>query len=180
MAIGDPLYRPFKVGLSAQLVQSKGGPYSAYIGLRLIQQILDREGLNAAIREARSRFSVDPSLPLAYRLSQLFERAGQTVEAGAVLKFVRFLNVFSVDEMVLAGQIADRLHKYGESDLAADLYVKLLEQRNLPKDLRYALLQAGAKLLGESGRSSLASRWELEAQGMRAAESSDGRVSPPK
>jgi hypothetical protein len=71
--------------------------------------------------------------------------------------------------MVLVGKIADRLHKYGESDLAVDLYKKMLEQSNLPRDLRYALLEAGAKVVGESGRSSLASRWELEAQQMRAA-----------
>ena len=49
---------------------------SAYVVLREINRILDREGIDAAIAYARSQWMQNPSLALAYRLATLCEQAG--------------------------------------------------------------------------------------------------------
>ena len=167
MAIGDPLYRPFQVGLDEQLAATERSAWSSYVDLRLIQRLLAEDRPEAALEAARSRFAKEPSLPLAYRLSKLFEADGQTKAAGEVLNFTRYLNVFALDEVALVQRIADQLHQFGKSGLALDLYQKMLAERNLPKGLREAVLRGGATVAREAGKQSLASKWSRELQGSR-------------
>ena len=69
VAIGDPLYRPFKVSLAEQLKSSEGSTFSAYASIREINRMLAEEGSESAIAYARSKFISQPSLALAYRLA---------------------------------------------------------------------------------------------------------------
>ena len=71
VAIGDPLYRPFKVSLAEQLKLSEESIFTAYASIRETNRILAEEGSEPAIALPRSEFISQPSLALAYRLAQL-------------------------------------------------------------------------------------------------------------
>jgi uncharacterized protein (TIGR03790 family) len=168
VAIGDPLYRPFKVGLDAQLEESMDGPFSAYVCLRQINR-LEAEGKpDEALSYARTQFVRQPSLPLAYKLSGLYDAQGNTKKAIEVLSVVRYLTVFAQDDVVLVKQIADSLFKYGDDELALQVYKNLLDQSGLKKPLRISLLEDGAKVAKSANDAVLSSRWSLDAQQLKA------------
>ena len=164
VAIGDPLYRPFKLGLDAQLKVSMENPLSAYLCLRQINR-LEAEGQSGeALTFARTQFVRQPSLPLAYKLAKLYAARGETKKALEALKVVRYITVFSTDEVVLVKQIADFLNKHGDGQLALDLYQKLIDQPSLEKSLRLSLLEDGAKVAIAEGAIGLSSSWRLSAR----------------
>jgi uncharacterized protein (TIGR03790 family) len=167
VAIGDPLYRPFKIDLKAQLKDSTESPFGAYASIREINRLAAEEGAEAATSFARSRFMNQPSLALAYRLAQLYAAGGQQREAAEALKITRYITRFAPDEFVLVQKIANRLHLSGESELALKLYTKLQEERGLDKQLRIALYEAGAPIAEACGQHDIASRWLLQAQQLK-------------
>ncbi|MGJ8653846.1 MAG: TIGR03790 family protein [Opitutaceae bacterium] len=169
VAIGDPLYRPFKVDLKEQLSKEPDGPYSTYVYLREINRLQAEVSDEAALNYTKTRFFKAPTLVLAYKLSGLYEKLGQTKEAVEALKIIRYITVFATDEQILVKQIADKLHELGESALALDIYERLIAQRHLDKSLRIALLEGGALVAATQRRSTNASRWSLEARQLKAS-----------
>ncbi|MGZ0654258.1 TIGR03790 family protein [Coraliomargarita sp. W4R72] len=167
VAIGDPLYRPFKVSLADQLENSQNTTFAAYASIREINRLLASEGSAAAIAFARSKFVVQPSLALAYRLAQLYAADGQDREGVEALKIVRYISKFSPDEFVLVQKIANFLHKRGESGLALKLYQSILKERNLDKWLKVSLYEGGVPIAEASREPMLASRWQLEARNLK-------------
>lgn len=167
VAIGDPLYRPFKVGLDAQLEGSQETTFAAYASIREINRLVAKEGSGAAIAFARSKFVSQPSLALAYRLARLYAAADKDLEAVQALKIIRYITTFSSDEFVLVQKIADFLHERGESELALNLYKNLLQERGLDKALRISLYEGGAPVAEARGDPVTASRWQLEARKLK-------------
>lgn len=167
VAIGDPLYRPFKVDLDTQLQESQASRFATYANLREINRLLSEGDREAALRFARAKFADEPSLALAYKLGSIYFDGNQNREAVAALKIVRYMSAFSEDEYVLAQAIADLLQELGESKLALQIYENLLEQRSLNKQLKIALYESGAPIASAEGRGRLASRWELEARQLK-------------
>jgi lipopolysaccharide biosynthesis regulator YciM len=163
VAIGDPLYRPFKVSLAEQLKNSEGSTFAAYASIREINRIHAQEGRESAIATARSKFISQPSLALAYRLAQLYTDEGKDREAVEVLKIIRFMSKFSPDEFVLVQQIANFLHKRGESEMAFNTYQTLLKERDLDKQLKIALFEGGAAIAAAQNEPVIAARWDMEA-----------------
>jgi len=168
VAIGDPLYRPFATGLDEQLAKAREGPYAAYPILREIRRLQAEKGASAALDYARRQFVEYPSLALAYRLARLYEDAGETQKGVEALKIIRYIGSFGTDEFVLAQKIADFLDAHDESAIAFRVYERLLGERNLNKALRLSLLETGAKVAENAGRSTEASRWPLEARQLKA------------
>lgn len=168
VAIGDPLYRPFKISLEAQVGASVGSPFAAYISIRESNRLLAVEGSGAAIAFARSRFVTQPSLALAYRLSQLYAAEGQDREAVEAVKIIRYMTKFSPDEFVLVQKIAKFLDQRGESELALQLFENLLQERGLDKQLLISLYEGGAPVAEALGQPVTASRWLLEARKLKA------------
>lgn len=167
VAIGDPLYRPFAVGLDDQLAGARESVFGSYVVLRLINRLLAEDSPEAALAAARTHFTGAPSLPLALRLSELFESAGQGDKAIETLKFIRYLDVFALDELVLVRQIADRLHRLGDTALALEVYEKMLSSRDLPKPLRLTLLEGGVVVAEAVPGRELAFQWSLEARQLK-------------
>ena len=167
VAIGDPLFRPFKTGLEAQLKNSADDPFASYATIREINRLLADEGWDVAIAFARSRFVNQPSLALAYRLAKLYEEAGEDKASVEVLRIIRYMTVFSVDEYVLARNIASLLHKQGESELALKLFQNLLSERNLDRRLKISLYERGAPIAEAMNEPVLAARWNLEARNLK-------------
>ena len=168
VAIGDPLYRPFKVDLREQLKQSSDAVFGTYANIREINRILSEEGSEEAIIFGRARFVSQPSLALAYRLAVLYSNAGQHSESIEVLKVVRYMSKFSIDEIVLVQKIANLLSKQGENELALNLYSKLLEERGLDKRLLISLYEGGTIVASSCGKSVLSSRWSIEARKLKS------------
>ena len=168
VAIGDPLYRPFKVSLAEQLKYSEESTFKAYASIREINRILAEEGSEPAIAYARSEFISQPSLALAYRLAQLYASEAKDREAVEVLKIIRFMTSFSPDDFVLIQKIANFLHKRGESEMAFNIYKNLLEERDLDKQLKIALFQGGARIAVTQNEPVIASRWNLEASKLKS------------
>ena len=157
VAIGDPLYRPFKLGLSQQLAQdSQTNPY---LILRQLNRIQLQSGDAAALQFARQQFSHTPSLALAYRLAQLYQAFGQNAAAVDALRIVEYMTVFAADERVLVQQIAELLQQIERPKLALSLYQRLLQSRSLNSKLRLKLLDAGRQLAQLVGERQLAAHW---------------------
>ena len=168
VAIGDPLYRPFKVGLDAQLQDSMETSFSAYLCLRQINRLEAKGQADEALSFARTQFVRQPSLPLAYKLAKLYAAKGESQKAVEALRVVRYMTVFSNEEVVLVQKIANFLNKHNESELAFDLYKKLIDQKGQEKALRISLLQGGAKIALSEGEASLSSNWTLTARKLKA------------
>ena len=168
VAIGDPLYRPFKVSLAEQLKSSEGSTFTAYASIREINRMLAEEGSESAIAYARSKFISQPSLALAYRLAQLYANDAKDREAVEVLKVIRFMTRFSSDDFVLVQKIANFLHKRGEGEMAFNIYKNLLEERGLDKQLKISLYEGGARIAAAQNQPVIASRWDLEARKLKS------------
>jgi len=173
VAIGDPLYRPFKVALSEQLVEGPEGPFASYVHLREINRLKAEVSRGVALKYARDCFMAQPSLALAYELSRLYAAEGQNQESIEALKIIRYITVFATDEQVLVMKIADQLHQLGDSELALETYEKLIKQPNLSKTLRIALLEGGAVVAEALGNAVQSSRWILEARQLKAPPASE-------
>lgn len=168
VAIGDPLYRPFKVSLAEQLKSSEVSTFTDYACLREINRMLKQEGSEPAIAYARSKFISQPSLALAYRLAQLYASEAKDREAVEVLKIIRFMTRFSSDDFVLVQKIANFLHKLDEGEMALNIYKNLLEERELDKQLKISLYQGGARIAAAQNEPVIASRWDLEARKLKS------------
>ena len=168
VAIGDPLYRPFKVSLAEQLKFSEDSIFITFARIREINRLLAEEGSEPAIAYARSEFISQPSLAMAYRLAQLYADETKDREAVEVLKMIRFVTNFSPDDFVLIQKIANLLHKCDESEMALNIYKKLLEERDLDNQLKIALFQGGARIAAVQNEPVIASRWNLEASKLKS------------
>jgi hypothetical protein len=130
--------------------------------------MLAQEGSESAISYARSKFISQPSLALAYRLAQLYTSEAKDREAVEVLKIIRFITRFSPDDFVLLQKIANFLYKLDESEMAFNIYKKLLEERDLDKQLKISLYQGGARIAAAQNEPVIASRWDLEARKLKS------------
>ncbi|MFT4901472.1 MAG: hypothetical protein ACI81V_000745 [Lentimonas sp.] len=162
VAIGDPLYRPFKVGLDAQLQGGVAPAFAPYLILRQLNRLKAERGDEAALEYARSQFSQNPSLVLAYRLAQLYDERGESTAAVDALRIVRYLSVFAADEWVVASRVADFLNEKEQPDLALNIYQSLLGQLDLDPALRLQLLKQGSAIAQAAGSGLLASEWADE------------------
>lgn len=168
VAIGDPLYRPFKIGLDEQLQKSMNHSFSAYLCLRQINRLQAEGKADEAVAFARTQFVRQPSLALAYELAKLYAAEDEAKKAVEALRVVRYITVFSSDEIVLVKKIADFLNKHAEGELALDLYRKLIDRDGLAKALKISLLEGGAKVAMNVGETTLASAWTLTARKLKA------------
>ena len=161
VAIGDPLYRPFSINLDKQLDLIDGTQGSAYVVLRELRRLENEGSIEVALDFAKDQFIKEPSLVLAYSLAQLYQKSRELEKALEVLKLIRYLAVFSIEERVLAQKVADFLYQLGASDLAYTVYVKLINSQDNPKALKVQLLESGVLLARSIGNLEQASQWSL-------------------
>ena len=167
VAIGDPLYRPFKVGLDAQLRATDDNVFSAYVYLREINRLEAKGDADQALLYAQDQFRQHPSLPLVDKLAQLYAERGETEKAVKVLEIVRSIDVFAEDEIMLVKGIADFLGKQGKYEFAFDIYKTLINQKNLSTIQQIRLLEDGAKAALENGNAKLSVKWTDRAKSLQ-------------
>ena len=167
VAIGDPLYRPFKVNLDAQLETAEDNPLSAYAFIREINWFEAKGEADKALLLAQTQYRQRPSLPLADKLAQLYTQHGEAQKAVEVLKIVRSLDVFAVDEVMLVKQIADFLNSQGEHGYALEIYKTLIDQSNLSTNQNIMLLEDGAQMALKNGDAELSLKWTSKAMDLK-------------
>lgn len=163
VALGDPLYRPFAVSLEEQMEQATRGDLLGYVYLREANRVRQSAGDEAALSVLRDGFLKDPSLALALALARELKATGNSQAGADALRVIRFINTFSFDELVVVSQIADFLRAEGESQMALEVYEKLLLHERIPKPLHISLLEKGSRVASEAGNYDLQSRWSMEA-----------------
>lgn len=167
VAIGDPLYRPFKVDLATQLERADGNSLDAYVYLREINRLEASDKFGEALLFAESKYRAQPSLPLAKKLAQLYLECDEEEKAFKALKVACSIDVFAQDEVALAKKMADLLNKKGERKSALGIYKKLISQKNLNTVQQIALLEDGAALALRSGEGKLSSQWVEIAESLK-------------
>lgn len=167
VAIGDPLYRPFKVNLDTQLKAPEEHLLSVYVFLRAINRLETSGETDKALLLAQTQYRQQPSLPLVDKLAQLYMKRGETQKAVEALKIVRSMDVFAVDEVMLVKKIADFLSEQGEHGFAFDLYKTLSNQRNLSTIQKIILFEDGAKVALKNGDSTLSLKWITGAENLK-------------
>ena len=141
--------------------------FSAYLCLRQINRLQAEGKADEAVAFARTQFVRQPSLALAYELAKLYAAEDEAKKVVEALRVVRYITVFSSDEIVLVKKVADFLNKHAEGELALDLYRKLIDRDGLAKALKISLLEGGAKVAMNVGETTLASAWTLTARKLK-------------
>lgn len=166
IAVGDPLYTPFKVDLAEQMTQL-GDPLNAasdpYVIIRRMNQILRENNDPDAARSAGvSGFYQTPGPALALKLAELEAENGDIAQARRRLDFAALIARFESQDWMLFHQIAQRLAGWGGEKAATLIYGNLLNDQKLPRALRLLLLEEGTKVAIQAGRHEEAVSWRQE------------------
>ena len=156
VAVGDPMYRPFKTAPEAQAVHESLHPYQLLQSINRAQRI---EGAAVALQLANTSFRQSPSLILALKLAQLHDDVGDSAAVASALKPVDFLNSFIVEERAVVRQVARLALQNGAADQALRLYQQLLQSPDLSKEFRIKLLTEGQMIAHQQSEWALASQW---------------------
>lgn len=162
VAIGDPLYRPFKVKLSEQLDATKKTPFRGYSSIREANRLTETDGYFATVSYLRKAFMDQPSLALSLELARKYEEANETAKVLESLGYIRYLSDYAVDERIVVKQIADMLDRNGASDLAFTVYQQLLGAGNIDKNMKVALLESAIGVAEHAGAYTQSTQWTIE------------------
>lgn len=125
VAIGDPLYRPFKVSLEAQ-----GSASYAVIRRAKLLVAAGRDADALALLQAAQR--EQPSLALGLALAQRALAAKQPEVAVAALNFAPALKTFRPVDWTLLREIAEILAANGARPAALQVYTNLAHESDAP------------------------------------------------
>lgn len=161
ISIGDPLYRPFAVGLEAQW-ESIDDPMeilsNQYAVMRRINLLRAEGKREDALRIAARgmRHTPGPALGLTY--ATLLEEAGDTAKARQTLSFLANLDLSDWSQWGLFAEIADTLVRLGDAKSGLKIYQNL-ERQNIPEEPLMALLKRGIQVAEEAGEPGIAIDW---------------------
>jgi tetratricopeptide (TPR) repeat protein len=161
VAIGDPLFRPFAVGLEEQW-KAIGNPLhilsDQYVVLRRINLLLAAGETGEALRVANRGMRETPGPALALKRAELLEADEQPEAARKGLAFLAELDPEDSMDWGLYAEIADTLLRLGDAKAALKLYRKL-ERQSMPEKVQLAFLKRGIHAAEEAGNSGLAIEW---------------------
>jgi len=162
VAIGDPLFRPFKVGLEDQL-KAIGDPArileDQYVVMRQVN-LLRSSGHSAEAEELANRGMVKtPGPALALQRARIFQQAGDREKASAILTPFAELSPVGWSDWGLLAETADTLRELDRPQAALRIY-RNLEKQNMPEQVQLAFLRRGIQAAEEAGESEIASEWQ--------------------
>lgn len=158
VAIGDPLYRPFKKKPGAQ----GGVEDSPYVVLREVNRIDANGSADTATLYLRGVFQRFPSLPLAHALASRYADAGKNKQAMDVLRLMQYIQIYAKEDRVLVQKLADLIGRLKQPDQALQIYEKLLDERDLAKSLRLSLLEGAVTWATAAGKQGSAGKWSQQ------------------
>lgn len=164
MAVGDPLYRPFKVPFDQQWSRRDKLPLElrAYVVLRHMRE-RERAGSRdeaiwAGLESQKKVFSLAVGLVVA----DLQKAAGDIDGARQSLDGVTRRRQFAVQEAPLAVMIAQRLSEAGEARKAFGVWVTVLGGLPQPKEVRIQWLKPAVASAKAAKEERQARRWQEE------------------
>lgn len=166
VAIGDPLYEPFTVGLDGQLAQAGDLTTAAsdsYVVIRRMNRHLRTDADSTAARSIALRALYQtPGLALALKLAELEAEAGDLANARRRLGFASQIEVFAGQDWALFYAAARRLAEWDDPAAAAQVYRHLLADARVPRALRLELLNAGVEAARSAGAYQTAAEWRRQ------------------
>jgi uncharacterized protein (TIGR03790 family) len=159
IAIGDPLYRPFQRDLEQQDKEEIALSLRPYFIIRLAKRELETKGEQASLDYLRVEFMREPSLVLAHYLGKLYLDLGETAKAMEAFRLVGYLSRFSMDEWILAKEVADFMSANGDPSAAFGIYQKLIREVDIDETLLKDLLEDGVKLASVAGEYATVTEW---------------------
>ena len=140
--IGDPLYRPFAVGLHDQVVQASRAPApdSSYAIIRQMNLLQDQSHPADAFSLGAIQFIQQPDLPLAFALAQIEHSLNRDADALKRLNGCLTVDPVPRADLGLLGEIARWAAAHGGKPLALDLYAKVLSAPAAGPELQKAFL----------------------------------------
>jgi len=161
--IGDPLYRPFALGLPEQLDRAAHSPnaYSTYAIIRQMN-LLQAEGRTTdALAFGQTQFDHQPDLALALALAQL----GHDSDALKRLAWAATTDSASRENLGLFAEAARWAAANGGRPLALDLYAKALAAEANSEFLK-TILPDAITLATQTGNAELRVRWQNQLDGL--------------
>lgn len=127
VAIGDPLYRPFKVSLEEQEISPGTLPASLapYVVMRRANLLLAKGQKDAALAHLRTGLRQQPSLALGLALARLEAADKNAPGVRSALGFVPLLKRFPATDWALAREAAQLLAAHGGATAALQVYTTL-------------------------------------------------------
>lgn len=171
IAIGDPLYRPFAVGLETQRASRANLADADWAGvqLRRIHQ-LERRGQAAEALEVLETVQREqPSLAGGLALAERRLRQGDREGAGRALESAGKQAGFGPPEWGLAREVALALAAAGRARVACDVWKILLRAPGLPRETRLLWLPEAASVAAAAGEPALATSWNEERRLLESA-----------
>jgi len=161
IAIGDPLYRPFAVGLEQQW-DDIDNPLeilaNQYAVIRRVNLLAAGGEMEEALRIAARGMRETPGPALGLTHAALLEASGDPEKARRTLAFLAHLELDDSSQWGLFAEIADTLVRLGDPESALKIYRKL-EREKIPEPAMLALLKRGINAAEEAGESGLAIEW---------------------
>jgi len=164
IVIGDPLYRPFKVSLAAQIKDLSALPpqLAGYAAIRQMN-LLDADGRKAeAIALGKSAMKQAPNLALALALATRLADSGDNEAATWVVSAVADTADLSAPDWELVREAASFLSANKKSAEAIDLYRRLFDVDAIPPAVKATWLAEARRAALEGGDTGQAAQWEEE------------------
>lgn len=139
--VGDPLYRPFKQSLKAQMDIDLKGPFENYVYLNQFYADMEELGTAQAISRAYEHLSEHFTYALLYKLSSTLHEENRYSEAIELIESFDYTGDYATDEVYVIYLIADLLDRLGEKEKPLELLQHLIEQPRLPKNLEIKILK---------------------------------------
>jgi hypothetical protein len=174
MAVGDPLYRPFKVTFEEQWARRDKLPpeQRAYVVLRRMRE-LDRGGdRNAAIWAGLAAEKTGHHLAVALAAAKLQIEAEDLSGARQTLEWVVSRRSFTPAESPVAGLIAQVLKDAGDAKAAVGVWRAVLASRAIERDARVAWLPQALEVARAAQDMRQVTSWDEEYKTLTAPQTS--------
>lgn len=164
MAVGDPLYRPFSVPFEHQWSDRDRLPAAArpYVVLRRMRELDAGGRRNDAIWAGLESQKKAFSLAVALTTAELQKAAGDAGGARQALDGATRRRRFDRDEEATAVVAARRLQDLGDPLAAYAVWMAVLADDSLPKDVRVEWLRGALAAARAAKESRATDRWERE------------------
>ncbi len=165
IAIGDPLYQPFKLSLAEQKARRSqlSNTAAAHLVLRELN-LMDAQGdVAEARRRMQEELRLGQTAALRWEAARREAAAGDESAAARVLSRIPVLHQEGASEWGLHAAVARQLKDLGAADAAVDVRRRMLLEPQLPASLRSIWLQEAAQAARAAGDQAQAGQWEREA-----------------
>jgi uncharacterized protein (TIGR03790 family) len=164
MAVGDPLYQPFKIPFDQQWAKRDKLPVALrpYVVLRRMRELQNAGKMNEAIWAGLESQKKTFSLAVALAVTELQKSTGDTAGVRQALEGVKRRRNFFLSEAPLAVLVAQRLGEAGDVDGAFDVWMTVMNGRTFSKTVRIQWLKPALAAAHAAKEERQALRWQTE------------------